>query len=361
MSLWEKITCLAGPGLLVLGAIFFAGTATKAAAPKDTLVVTAETTLGGVVPTTPGNSGQWFYAYCVVTGNTLSDTIPVAVQVEDTSGSAPGTNSYTIAFSKNGAPLSADLTLPSNFTAYNDGSTITVDISLSGTFNTSGNFPALVQVDSSPSGKLAGAPVNIHILVSVGAACATPPATSCFLTDSEFNLLNDCSGNPVASNTGGTFQIVANGKQIVSTNPGEFYYNLIWTNTSGSSKTVVATFTETHLNTMGANSVHAFVFDSSGFTEDLSAFDMVNQDGTPCGPAGPCTITVPNGEILWLTWHLEYSFIGSSTSGLTTSCKAACSSSDNGYIDATATLHDGTAGGSVLTACTASACGYLKH
>lgn len=346
--------------LALVAGLFSSGTLGAAPAPgKDTLVVTADTTTNGVAPTSPGNSGQWFYAYCIPVG-TYSDTIPVQVEVDNTNGISPET--YGITFSATGG-LSSDLT-PSplstlNFTATDDGSTTIVDIGLSGTF-AAGNYTALVQVDG-PSGKLTNGPVKIHIMMSVGGACSSPPATSCFLTDSEFNLLNDCSGSPVGLNTGGTFQIVANKKGIVSTNPGEFYYNLIWTNTTGSDKTVVAAFAETNLNTVGANSVHAFVFDSSGFTEDLSSFDMVNQDGTPCGPSGPCSILVPNAQILWLTWHLTYSQIGQATGPLTTSCSGTCTFGSKGYIDATATLHNGTLGGATLTTCKASACGYLKH
>jgi hypothetical protein len=347
----------AAPAALALTAVFLMCLALQATPPKDTLVATpGTTTVLNVSPTSPGNSNEWFYAYCIGTNATLSDTIPVQVQINDTNSTSG--DSYTMHFSTSGTGLASDLSFPADFTATDDGSTQTVNISLNSFSSaTAGNFTALVQLDATVSGKLVNAPVNIHITVSVGSSCLTPPASSCFLTDSEFNDLGDCTGNPVTGNTGGTFMIIANHKSIVSTNPGQFYYNLIWRNTTGTDQTVTFNASAQNLSPSGANSVHAFVFDSSGFTQDLSGFDMVNLNGTPCGPYGPCTITVPNNQILWVTWHLYYSYIGSSPGGLPDTCSSSCSGKS--YISATGTLTNSS--GTTLDTCTASACGYLKH
>jgi hypothetical protein len=105
--------------------------------------------------------------------------------------------------------------------------------------------------------------------------------------------------------------------------------------------------------------VHAKTFNTSGFTQDLDAFDMVNQDGTPCGPYGPCTINVGQGESLWVTWHLEYSNVGGHP---TADPGLSCPGSE--HIGANALLVEsmGTCGGGNQTViageCNTDATGY---
>ena len=101
-----------------------------------------------------------------------------------------------------------------------------------------------------------------------------------------------------------------------------------------------------------ANAVHAMVFNSEGFVVDVNNWDMVNQDGTPCGPNGPCTITVDAGMVLWVTWHLTFQGIGSPSAGISDTCPG------NVTISATGTLKDSSGG--TLATCTATATGYLK-
>jgi len=74
-----------------------------AAPPKDTLVATPQTTLGGVTPTVNPSDKNWHYAWCVGSGSGVTDNIPVNVSVTDT---ASATGPYAISFSKSGAPLS---------------------------------------------------------------------------------------------------------------------------------------------------------------------------------------------------------------------------------------------------------------
>ncbi|GEM_PF-2412096 len=355
-SAWSKALLPLAAVVVALMAVALA----LAGPPKqDTLTVTAKTSSGGFTPTIPGNSPtEWFYAYCVPSGVSLSDTLPVDFTVTDTDNS-PG-DSYTISLSATGSnALKSKITLPADFTISDDGSTTTQSIQIGPVSLSDGNYAVTIHISGSPSNKLNVPVSNIHIHVAVGGACGGPNP-SCFLTDSSFNLLTDCSGNAVAGNSGGTFVIVTNSKgYVVATNPGQFYYNMIWNNTTGSDQTVTVTFQSSNLSPMGANSVHALVFDSSGFTEDLSSFDMVNQNGTPCGPSGPCTISVPAGQILWVTWHLTYTYIGQKAImlNLSSTCSESCSPDYKGYISATGTLSfDSTS-----LSCTATACGYLKR
>ncbi len=365
----KRIRCKwQGPGVyrrallscsMAILALVAAGLALAGAPKKDTLTVSAQTSQNGVTPIIPGNApNEWFYAYCVAHGGSLSDTLPVNFTVSDTDGISG--DMYTISLTANGSPsLKNAIMLPPNFSIQDDGSTTTQNIQISNFSAPDGNYAVTIHISSNDPNKLNIPVDNIHIQVSVGGACN--PGPSCFLTDSEFDLLTDCSGNAVAGNSGGTFAIVTNSKgYVVSTNPGQFYYNMIWQNTTGSDQTVTVKFDATNLIPMGANSVHALVFDSSGFTEDLSSFDMVNQNGTPCGQWGPCTITVPAGQILWVTWHLTYKYIGykASTLNLPNTCSESCTINSNpkGFISATGTLtYDSTSLG-----CTATACGYLK-
>jgi hypothetical protein len=88
----------------------------------------------------------------------------------------------------------------------------------------------------------------------------------------------------------------------------------------------------------GTNAVHVLIYDAHSFTAN---FDDVNQNGTPCGSVGTLCkspITVPAGQTLWLTWHVQYKYNGSAVpSGLPTlvSCPLT---SQNGSISMSATL-----------------------
>ena len=328
-----------------------------AAPPKDTLVATPQTTLGGVTPTVNPSDKNWHYAWCVGSGSGVTDNIPVNVSVTDT---ASATGPYAISFSKSGGPLSGSITLPANFNVNDDSAVVTKNIILSTGVLADGTYNNIIQV-SGPSGQLINSPTIIHIQITVGSSCTTPNTVSCLLTSSSFLNLTDCSLADVTGNTGGTFPIVTNNKNIiVATNPGSFYYNLFWTNTSGTSKTVKIEFQGNNVIPQGANSVHAYTFSTSGFTKNQTNFDLVNQDGTPCGPFGPCTITVAAGDTLWATWHVQYSQIGTSASGLPSACSTTCSG--RSQITAEGILTDVTDPNNPVAIgnCTATACGYLK-
>jgi hypothetical protein len=337
--------------ILVLFAVL-ASTMTFAAPPgKDTMSVTAGTSANGVSPIVHGNNNEWFYAYCLPSGSVLSDSYPIKFVVTDTNNN-PG-DQYTISLKAVGSPqLVNGTTLPGDFSITDDGVSQTKTVSVNTAVLPDGQYNLNIQITADPPGRLTTDHDTIHIQVTVGGVCGGAGAT-CYFTDSDFNFLLDCSGNDVTTNTGGTFQIVANAKgKVVATNPGQFYYNLIWTN-SGATRPITVTLAETGLNTMGANSVHALTFNATGFTQDVGAFDMVNQDGTPCGPSGPCTITVNSGDVLWVTWHLEFAGIGGNINVYSNSCPGNAA----GSVTASGTLSDSSG---VITSCGAAANGYAK-
>lgn len=343
-----------------------------ASAPKDNLAVVANTSTNGVAPTsTADQSGkpEWFYAFCVPSGGTLSDSFVLNFNVTNNpTVTASGSVNFSIEGKVTGDPtLGNTITISSNPVSITDsGSGGTANSTVSINFGPVPDGTYMVNIQwSEPGAPLIIDYDTIHITVVVGGPC-NPPGGSCLLTDSSFNALTDCSGADVNTNTGGTFAIVANNKgTIVSTNPGQFYYNQFWSNSTGSSETVTITFNATNLTPQGANSVHALTFNSSGFTQDLTNFDMVNTLGQHCGPSGPCTITVASGDVLWVTWHVAYSNIGTSSTGIAglslvcplVTSTATCSGRNS--VSATGTIADSTSGSTLFT-CTASACGYLK-
>ncbi len=326
-------------------ALAVALTPLHAFAAKDTLVVTALPSTNPSPTVTPvlvgsgGGSSNYFYIFsssaCIVTR-----TFPVQF---DLNNSDPGySGGATISFGAGGS-LKNYVTLPADF-LISEGQSTTKDIVLSTPCLDPGDYNAEVQVAVDPNRYVKIEHAQIHIRLRIG-----NPGPKCYFTDSSYNLLTDCSGNPVQDN--GTFAIVVSARgKVAATNPGQFYYNLIWTNPGPDAQVTINLTKSATLNTKGANSVHALTFGASGFVEDFSSWEMVNQDGTPCGPSGPCTVLVKQGETLWVTWHLEYAGIGGPLPTL-----AACPG--DVAIWATGTLMDGSM---QLAQCTAHATGYLK-
>jgi hypothetical protein len=321
------------------------------AAPKDDLVVIAQTSSGSpspVAPTTPGNSPkQWFYAFCLPSGGSLNQTFPLQIQLNNSNGSAG--EWANVSFNAVGS-LAGSTTPPAGFSILDNSSPQNISFSVITGSLVDGNYSMNLHISATPNSKVASSHDTIHIQVVVGPGCVDSKP-SCFLTSSEFDLLTDCGGGYVTADSGGTFQIVAPKGKINATNPGQFYYNLVWTN-QGNTQPVTIELNATSFTPQGANAVHALVFDSSGFVTDASNFDMVNETGTPCGPSGPCTINVPAGKTLWVTWHLQYSQIGGSSIGISSTCPG------NAVVSATGTLKD--EGGTEIGSCTAEATGYLK-
>lgn len=341
--------------------------------PKDSLVVVAGTSGNGISPHLEGANPEWFYAYVCVpsrgddnTVNNLSDTIPVTFTLTGTRLSGGSVNvSYNV--TGNPALASAVSVSPSPTTVAENGGSAGAIITLGPVSLADGNYVTNVQMSTNQPGSVQIVHDTIHIQVRVGGnGCAGVPV-HCFITDSSFGALSDCNGNPVAieSETSGTFQIVYNSNKITATNPGQFYYNEIWTNDTGSPHNITLTMSKSNLNTTGTNALHVMVFQSGDIDPSnpvVADFNLVNTNGTPCGTGGtgPTTckvnVTIQPGETLFVTWHLAYSKIGQNVSaagGTGNKCPGTEVISATGIITDTDT-------GDLLATCTATATGYLK-
>ena len=345
---------------LCLFAILLAFSAlVMAAPPKDAVTITAQDSDNGISPTTPNPfPHNWFYSYCLQSGQSLNDTLHIRIQVAD-GNSASGPDGFVIFSSPGVHQIST--TLPGSKGVRDDGTNdLTVDIPVSLSNPADGNYNRNIGISVDSANNFTLSHNNIHIQVTVGAGCSQS-SISCFMTDSNFNLLTDCSAVDVTGSSGGTFQIVPNTKKTsaVATNPGQFYYNLIWTNT-GADLDVTVTLSSNGLipsNTGGSgqpigNAVHAATFDSSGFAQNFSNWDFVNTAGLPCGPYGPCTIHVGSNQTLWVTWHLVWSGIGGPLSGISVTCPG------NVNVSASGSLKDSN--GDLIDSCEATMSGYKK-
>jgi hypothetical protein len=187
--------------------------------------------------------------------------------------------------------------------------------------------------------------------------CQNVPLPSCFLTDSSGLLLADCAGAPVTASgsSDGRFIIVVNKKNIeVATNPGQFYYNFIWRNAGVVPQTVSVAFSRLGVAPQGAQALHSWVTHRFGGPITTSEFDATNEIGLPSGSddnVGP--VSVPPGDSLIVTYHLEWTGIGGQAPS---TCATSCATA-NQIISVT-----GTVSGPYITTqtCTAEARGYKK-
>ena len=313
--------------------------------PADTITVTAQPSINHVNPSMSGN--HWVYMICVPHGGTLSDTLPIRLQGTDNNGTS---NSTTVSFSVNGSDLG--ITAPADFTM-SDTDDVTKPIVLNKSGLADGDYAANVFVtvpNQDPFNVVNG---HIQILVTVG-GCEGPQVT-CWFTDSDYNNLFNCDMQEVTGSSGGTFQIVKNARgKVAATNPGQLYYNmLVPTNTTGMDQTVTVTFGANGLSPQGAQAAHAAYIDPvTGFPPETDWL-YVNSSGTPCGPSGACTLVVPAGKMLFVTWHLAFSSIGYPAPA---AWNNICGDSNNPSVSATGTVSGGLTG-----SCTATATGYLKQ
>jgi hypothetical protein len=349
--------------ILTCALLCIAATSAFAVAPaKDNITVTALPSLSGVVPTNPPLfPHNWFYVICVPSGGSLQDTLNINFANTDGNG-APGPQG-TISFNAVGNPeLTSGITVPDSFCMIDDGSTCpnntTINVPISTGVLTDGTYNANLQISVVPQNGFTLSHGTIHIQVTVGGACSSPGVT-CFFTDSNFQDLTDCSGAFITGNTGGRFRIVTDTRgKATATNPGQFYYNMLWSNTTGIDQVVTVNLTANNLipsNTDSllhpiAQAAHAYFFDTlTGFTDPYADWQFVNTQGQPCGPSGPCTITVPAGDTLFVTWHLVYSHLRQPTIGVGVGCANA-----NAAISATGEVM----GTGIDDTCTADALGY---
>jgi hypothetical protein len=319
-----------------------------AAPPKDNLVITGLTDTNGFTPTLQGNSSQYFYAATIPANTVFANTIPIQFDLNDTDGQAG--ELYTVTFNAAGQ---AEIAISFDLSSFDmtDPSSATHYAYIHTEYLPAGDYHANVQINATPANGVDVTHGTLHLLIHVVEVNAAP---HCYVTDSSGLLLSDCSGNEVY--TGGEFLLVANQKKITATNPGQFYFNFLWTNETGSD----VTFTSLGLNgnnvvPQGANSVHVLIYNASSFT---ASFDDVNRNGIACGTTGSVcksAITVPAGETLWLTWHVSYQWLGSPLwPEIPPAGPAACGgSSEHGTIRMSAMLQNAN----VSLSCSTSANG----
>jgi hypothetical protein len=336
-------------------------TATTSAAappPSVSVVVDAQTSTGAdgpVTPTHPGGSDQWVYDYTINSGESVSDTIPLEICVTTLN---TGWSSLTLQIGLDSpAGNLPGVTQPSDQNFTTDGC-VDVTIGVNTGPLTSGNYQKnilLKTVSSTPSNTHVDF-VGAHIHIRVHVRDEGPSVISCFTTDSNFDYLLDCDQKEVStSGDGGRFIIVANSKKIeVATNPGQFYYNALWDNTTGSGQTVTVNFARVGVKSNGTQAIHAKVFPPAPpLAIDVAAFEAVNS-AIPSGHDDVLeNIFVPAGWTLWVDYHLEWTGIGSP---VPPQCATNCGTA-NQLFQVTATI----SGSGIDTAvCEAGATGYKK-
>lgn len=327
-------TSFLAAGVAGLAAVFsLAVTDTALAAAPASINVRIDTgplTIPGNIPgDTTGDAVH--YAYAINAGTGIIDSLPIKICI--TSQDLAGWNSFDIHIGVLGVGNLPGITLPGNITFTNTGAlqckTTSIDIN-SGPL-LAGNYA--VNVNMTVDNKDPG---NTHVSLSEGtqtihfkaAVLAVGTSVSCFLTDSSGNFLNDCSGDPanLSGTDTGRFIIVANKKNVeVATNPGQFYYNFIWRNTTGATQPVSVAFARTGVAPQGAQALHAWITNAYLTTITTSEFDTTNEIGVPNGSDDlVSSASVPAGSSLVVTYHLEWKGIGGQApAGCATTCASA--------------------------------------
>lgn len=355
--------------VLALTGILLAGEA-QAARNVDIRVTTSDST-GGVNTALVQNGVTATYQYTVYNGQSVNDTIPVEICMTGYSTDSPYWSSLKVTFG-NQASILPGVTPPADQTfTYGsqtpDCRSVSIQIAtgpltlsdsavgqnFNANFSLSDVFPSPSTGGNRPQGTFTNVH-NVHIKVAVLPAVGS---VSCFLTDSEGNFLNNCSGTPVSESGSddGRFAIVANKRNIeVATNPGQFYYNLVWYNATGSSQTVDVNMARTGLAQKGRQALHAAIF--NGYLDPMTPADfaVANEYGVPDGSDDKVLgVTVPAGSSLLVTYHLEWMGLGAA---VPSGCAGIC-----GGANQRAAVTGTVSGNGITTeTCKADAFGYKK-
>lgn len=317
---------------------------------------------------TPGASDNAVYVYSIFDGQAVNDTIDVQVCM---TGYETGWTSVDVSFGTPNGGLPG-VTVPANQTFYASTTTLpdcrNVAISIATGALASGvagtTYVSNIQLaDANPSPSTGSSKPQVtfadikKIQIQVNVQPNASSNVNCFLTDSEGNFLTDCAGVPVAESGSddGRFAIIANKRGIeVATNPGQFYYNLVWWNKTGVSQTVDVDMLRTGVNPHGQQALHAAVF--NGYLDPLTPdeFALANADGIPEGHDDAVAgVEVPAGASLLVTYHLQWAGLGDPVPA---GCAGTCAEA-NQLISVTGTV-SGT--GIATEDCTAEAYGYKK-
>ena len=338
---------------------------------------------GPLIPTPPGKTYEYFFSKTY--SGSLTETIPVEICLVSVSNAngwtwddtvevqapTPGVPGVSVsptswAFDENSAVRNASTYPNAGDDPACQAGTVTID---TGALTPIGSLPQTLT--SNIHFKMSGTgssnnpdpgkgktlstlddPNSIKIKVEVTEATSR---VSCYITDSEGDVLQKCNGE-LANQSGevdGTFAIVANKKgKAVATNPGQFYYNLLWKNDTGSAQTISVSIAKTGLDPHGAQAVHWLLIPTSSGV-DLDDFDAVNM-GNPAGTSGQIdSIVVPNGDTLYVTYHLEWSGVGANAPAC-----GACGNALNVPVTVTGMI-TGSFGSPEV--CTSGALGFLTN
>lgn len=324
--------------VLLAGAFGTANGAQTVGATVEFTLTAEDSDPGGVSPCDDENGcNPYVYHFTVTDGGSVTDSLPITICLTgQTLGDRPWTTT-TFSFGSVSGNLSG-VTLPSNvvftrtdFDPYPPteeapicqtasisiatGPLILSNPAISENKNGNLNGIGVVCAPTDSPGKCStnpNNPPNIQIQVTIVPAASNP--ISCYMTDSEGLLLADCDGVPVtqSGSDDGRFSIVVNKKKNISvaTNPGQFYYNVVWRNSTGSEQTVNVDFDRLNLLAKGAQAIHAAVFEEPFSDVSPELFQAVN-DAIPGGSDDAIEgITVPAGWTLWVNYHLEYGGLG---------------------------------------------------
>jgi hypothetical protein len=325
-------------------------------------------TPGGIAPDVAGVNAV--YSYTVYDGQAVNDTIPVQVCM---TGSQSDWNSIQVSFGTasgnlNGVTVPPNQTfLSSTTTPPSDCRNLSIQIA-SGTLtlpnpNVADNFVANINLgEANPNPSTGSNKPNItwadiknfKIQITVLPAVSN---VSCFLTDSSGLFLTNCSSTLIteSGSDDGRFAIVANKKGVeVATNPGQFYFNFVWQNTTGASKTVSVDFARTGVIPQGAQAIHSAVFNGYLSTVNPTVFDEANSSGIPDGTDDQVSnVAVPAGSSLLVTYHLTWEALGTPLApGCALNCEGA-----NQIMSVTGNV---SGAGINPESCTSGALGYKK-
>lgn len=355
-----------GIPILALTGMLLAGEAQ--AARSVSIGVSSSNSNSGVNASLMQNGVTATYQYTVYDGQGVTDTIPVQICMNayqadwvsmkvtfgNQASNLPGVTPPADQTFSNGSQLPDCRSVSIQIAT---GPLSLTDSSVAQNFNA--NF-SLSDISPSPSTGAARPQANFTNIQNVHIRVTVLPAVgnvSCFLTDSEGNFLSDCSGAPVSESGSddGRFAIVANKRNIeVATNPGQFYYNLVWHNATGSSQTVNVNMARSGLAPKGRQALHAAIF--NGYLDAMTPADFAaaNEYGVPDGSDDKVQgVTVPSGSSLLVTYHLEWMGLGAP---VPSGCAGSC-----GQANQRAAV-TGTVSGSGITTetCKADAFGYKK-
>jgi hypothetical protein len=347
------------------------------AARAITIDVNPLTSNGGTtVDITPTvNPTNATYEYTRHDGESVTDTIPVdlCMTAYDASG-PPYWTSINVYFGPTAGGNLPGVNLPTGYTfvpvdiSQNpDCHKVYIDINTGalseGNYTATFNFGTSNPLPDNGNGKPNATALdvkNFFIIVTVLPKIEDEVNVSCFLTDSSGLFLTNCSGAWVTKTESddGRFAIVVNKKHIeVATNPGQFYFNFIWYNSTGSQQFVDVNFLKSEVIPQGANAIHSAIFPGLLSTVDPTVFDEANSNGIPDGSDDQALgILVPPDWSLLVTYHLTWEDLGELVpNGISTDCE-----NPNQFFDITATVSG--SGSSIITeeSCGTSAGGYKK-